>query len=994
MNIQSKSLFKLQQILFPVEDICNEEEMYFKGIGIYVDGQRVKFSKGGVLSASTYFNSFSLHKWKCYTGLNNIKLLINLIGDFEICLCSMRLQNGNAVKTVHSKIQVSANGITSFDMPDADNSIIFFELTSLSNEGVFNGGYYAAMLNGRIPVRVKLAVGICTFKREEFVTATLSRLSSSINNSDSILYNSVKVFVSDNGQSLPVEQLEDDNIHIVYNKNLGGAGGFTRCLVEALKVDDKEQFTNFLFLDDDIILSVYAIERNVTFLSMLLPQYRKSVIGGAMFSTDDKYLQFESAAKWQRTGFLFNRRDIDMRDNINILLNEQDYDVNYNAWCYCCIPFEVVTKNNLPLPIFFHMDDVEYGLRNNLPIITLNGINVWHLYKKALVNAKNDYYDIRNRLIMLSEINPSAVIELAYIYLNSFTKEVLKYHYARAINAFDAILDFCKGFEWFKKLDTLKKHSQLFNNVKWVTTDDDVSKQAVVSIPDFTNMSERRFKLKIALNQIFSLKNNPTVVYNENSASDTFNTKKVKVYVKKEKQVITYKRNLRLAVKCFIKHYKVAHALKGRLQVATKEFNHRITELQNEFFWSKYLELPYELQKPKKKVLFVASDNDSTSGAFRSMVALCSILQNSYMLDICILLPNDGDGVNLIRAAGLKYTIIDSKDWIVKLSDSQKSRKIKRHDLKKVNKSAVKKITKFIREEGFDLIHINTSYSYVGAIAAHRTGVPIVWHIREFLEEDQQREIINKRYGYSLMNTSSRIVAISQSILKKYNKIFGDKISLIYNGIDDKQFYLSQKKIFQSSKIIFICVGAITEYKGQLIAVKAIEKLKRIDNLENFELWLVGTDKGEYANTIRSFIDQNGLSNNVKILGRRSDVNNLYMQSDIAFVCSKAEAFGRITVEAMMSGNLVIGADTAGTKEIIVDGVDGLLFKSGDFNSLYEKIKFALENKTQAIELALHGQHSAIKKFTADRNAKEVYELYQGIWEQEQNENLCSYNNV
>ena len=43
------------------------------------------------------------------------------------------------------------------------------------------------------------------------------------------------------------------------------------------------------------------------------------------------------------------------------------------------------------------MDDVEYGLRNNLPIITLNGINVWHLYKKALVNAKNDYYDIRNR---------------------------------------------------------------------------------------------------------------------------------------------------------------------------------------------------------------------------------------------------------------------------------------------------------------------------------------------------------------------------------------------------------------------------------------------------------------------------------------------------------------------------------------------------------------------------------------------------------------------
>ena len=81
-----------------------------------------------------------------------------------------------------------------------------------------------------------------------------------------------------------------------------------------------------------------------------------------------------------------------------------------------------------------------------------------------------------------------------------------------------------------------------------------------------------------------------------------------------------------------------------------------------------------------------------------------------------------------------------------------------------------------------------------------------------------------------------------------------------------------------------------------------------------------------------------------------------------------------------MSGNLVIGADTAGTKEIIADGEDGLLFKSGDANSLYQKIKFALDNKDNARELAAHGRQSAIEKFTADRNAEEVYNLYQDIW--------------
>ena len=64
----------------------------------------------------------------------------------------------------------------------------------------------------------------------------------------------------------------------------------------------------------------------------------------------------------------------------------------------------------------------------------------------------------------------------------------------------------------------------------------------------------------------------------------------------------------------------------------------------------------------------------------------------------------------------------------------------------------------------------------------------------------------------------------------------------------------------------------------------------------------------------------------------------------------------------------------------VADGEDGLLFKSGDANSLYQKIKFALDNKDNARELAAHGRQSAIEKFTADRNAEEVYNLYQDIW--------------
>lgn len=976
----NNKLFKLQKLLFPTEAICNEEEMYFKGLDFIIDNNKVKFSRGGVLSASTYFNSFSMLKWKRYAGVDNLKLVLDLEGRFQVSVFFMRIRSGKVARTLRSQVQIDASGILDFAIPEAGDEVLYFELVALDDGCVFSGGYYATNLNGRIPNRVKLAIGICTFQREEYIRANLARLIEAIEDNDSLLFGRVKVFVSDNGQTLPVKEIENDNIHIVYNKNLGGAGGFTRCLMEALRVQKTEQFTNFLFLDDDIVLGVSAIERNIAFLALLLPEYAMSVIGGAMFSTDERYLQFESAAKWQRTGFVFNRRDIDLRDDLNILLNEESYDVNYNAWCYCCIPFGVVTATNLPLPVFFHMDDVEYGLRNKLPVITLNGINVWHLYKKALVNAKNDYYDVRNRLIMLSEINPSAVSELAYIYLNAFTKEALKYHYDRSLNALDGILDFCKGFEWFKHLDTQKKHSELHSNVKWIDAKNDTCSLAVVSLPDSVETASRKFKIKLAFNQILPAKHRLKVVFNDNGMKDTVNVDEIHVYVQKENKRIIYKKNRWLAFKCLIKHFYASRMIKKVLPSVVNEFNHRITEIQSCPFWQEYTDLPYNLVCTGKKVLFIASDNDATSGAFRSMVTLCSILQNKFGLNICILLPKDGDGLKLITSAGLRYTIIDSEDWIIRLDASKKDKRKKRSAINSINKYAIKKIVSFILDEKFDLVHINTSYSYVGAIAAKKAGVPVVWHIREFLEEDQQRRIINKKRGYALMNRSTRLVAISESILQKYKQSFKDRIGLIYNGIDEQQFYDSSKNILRKDKVIFICVGAITNYKGQLIAVEALDKLKSEEHFNDFELWLVGTDKGEYANSIRSFIVKNGLSENVKFLGRRQDVAELYKKSDIACVCSRAEAFGRITVEAMMSGNLVIGADTAGTKEIIADGEDGLLFKSGDANSLYQKIKFALDNKDNARELAAHGRQSAIEKFTADRNAEEVYNLYQDIW--------------
>ena len=96
-------------------------------------------------------------------------------------------------------------------------------------------------------------------------------------------------------------------------------------------------------------------------------------------------------------------------------------------------------------------------------------------------------------------------------------------------------------------------------------------------------------------------------------------------------------------------------------------------------------------------------------------------------------------------------------------------------------------------------------------------------------------------------------------------------------------------------------------------------------------------------------------------------------------VCSKYEAFGRVTVEAMMAGCLVIGANSGGTIELIEDGSTGVLFESGDYVDLVNKMIYVIENKNNAKKIAKNGRNVALQCFTALINASNIRNLYLDI---------------
>ena len=385
------------------------------------------------------------------------------------------------------------------------------------------------------------------------------------------------------------------------------------------------------------------------------------------------------------------------------------------------------------------------------------------------------------------------------------------------------------------------------------------------------------------------------------------------------------------------------------------------------------------------KIALIASDNNATSGAFLSMTNLALQL-NQLGVETIIVIPPDGpfvgpgDGEAILKEKGLRYYVVPSISWVVPgwypssmlVSLGQVKRILK-------NKVYARELTKILKAEHVDLVHINTSYSCFGAFAAKRAGIPYVWHIREFLEEDQGNRFYFPRYSHRLMSRASLVIAISNSIYEKYSKVITkEKIKVIYNGIDTEQFYMPGRHIFKDSRITLCYVGGLSELKGTDDLIEACRLLNARGYKDSYRLLIAGRGNEAYEAQLRDRINQYELDN-IEMLGFRTDVPQVMEQADVSIVTSRCEAFGRVTVEAMLTGNLVLGADSAGTKELLQDGKLGVLYECGNPESIKEQVIFIIENRDGLTDKADVARTYMREHMSARKNAENIYREYRRI---------------
>ena len=277
-----------------------------------------------------------------------------------------------------------------------------------------------------------------------------------------------------------------------------------------------------------------------------------------------------------------------------------------------------------------------------------------------------------------------------------------------------------------------------------------------------------------------------------------------------------------------------------------------------------------------------------------------------------------------------------------------------------------------LRKTKFDLVYSNTGTIDIGIRIAKKLNIPHCWHIREFGKEDFGFiQLVSNRRLNSYFNYTDKVIVISKALEDKYKRIVNEKkLFVVYNGLETSEISYYGDHNNDSDSYHILVTGVVSKGKGQAQAIRAINDL--VKRGYNIELFLAGAVDKSFLEEVLSGIDS--YEEWLHVLGPVKDMYELRKKMNCELVCSVSEAFGRVTIEAMLHGLPVIGANSGCTRELITHKINGLLYQSGNIDDLELKIENLINDPSLGNRLKQNGRRFA-QDFTIERTVSGIEEI-------------------
>jgi glycosyltransferase involved in cell wall biosynthesis len=310
-----------------------------------------------------------------------------------------------------------------------------------------------------------------------------------------------------------------------------------------------------------------------------------------------------------------------------------------------------------------------------------------------------------------------------------------------------------------------------------------------------------------------------------------------------------------------------------------------------------------------------------------------------------------------------------------------------RREINPLDALAFYELFKLCRKEKFDIVHTHTSKGgFLGRIAARIAGVPIVFQtVHGFSFNELTPWLITAFYVYLerlagpfgdvmiSVTDQHRLMAIEKGITKP------DKIITIHNGINLSRFEgiaatksMSRELGLSREAILIGTVGRLAPQKGQTYLLRAMPHVVRKHPQTN----LVFVGDGPQEAELRDLAVELDVADHCSFLGFRRDVPELLACFDILVQPSPREGLSITLLEAMAARRPVIATNIAANREVVDNGINGVLCQPMNSAALAKAIIDLIENQEEARLLGERAREKVEQHFDDQKMLEQTLALY------------------
>ncbi len=295
---------------------------------------------------------------------------------------------------------------------------------------------------------------------------------------------------------------------------------------------------------------------------------------------------------------------------------------------------------------------------------------------------------------------------------------------------------------------------------------------------------------------------------------------------------------------------------------------------------------------------------------------------------------------------------------------------------------ALPKLKKAIKSFQPDILHAHyaTSYGLLGALTGFHPFIVSVWgsDIYDFPKKSFLHRFILKRN----LKRSDCVLSTSQSMALETTKYTKKKIHTTPFGIEIEKFKPQRiKSLFNEGDIVIGTIKALEPKYGINYLISAFDKLcKRHPSLP---LRLIIVGKGSEESSLKAHCQLYGIEDKVKFTGwiEPEDIPIYHNMIDVfvALSVSESESFGVAAIEAEACAKPVVVSDVSGFKEVVEEGVTGIIVPKCDSTAAANAIEKLVLDPLLRRSMGEAGRKRVEKLYNWDLNFRDIMSIYDDV---------------